>query len=66
VKASSFSTRETQSRLLYIRSQYEHNDIVNNGKVIPVLLQISGLKALAEPKRSPVKGTVPKPVALSP
>ena len=65
-KASSFSTRETQSRLLYLRSQYEHNDIVNNGKVIPVLLQISGLKALAEPKPRPAKGIVPKPAALSP
>jgi hypothetical protein len=63
--ASSFTPRETQSRLLYLRSQYEHNDIINNGKVIPVLLQISPLRAVTAPKPPPAKGIVRKPIALS-
>ncbi len=52
-KASSFTLRETRARLLYLRSQYEHNEIVISGKVIPVLLQISRLKALAQEKSQP-------------
>jgi hypothetical protein len=65
-KASGFSTRETQSRLLVIRSQYDHSEIINSGKVIPVLLQISALKTLAAPKPRPTTRIVPKPIALSP
>jgi hypothetical protein len=57
-KASLFTPRETQARLLYLRSQYEHSEIVNNGKVIPVLLQISPLKPMPAPKPAPL----PKPV----
>ena len=46
-KSSSFTPRETHARLLYLRSQYSHNEIISSGKVIPVLLQIAPLKTLA-------------------
>jgi len=49
-KASSFTLREARARLLYLRSQYEHLEIISSGEVIPVLLQISPLKALAAEK----------------
>ncbi len=52
-KSSSFTPRETRARLLYLRSQYEHNEIISNGKVIPVLLQISLIKPLAAEKSQP-------------
>jgi hypothetical protein len=66
-KASYFSPRETQARLLYIRSQYDHYAIVNSGKVIPVLLQISPIKGFAEPKpRPPKKKRVTKPAVPNP
>jgi hypothetical protein len=52
-KSSSFTLRETRARLLYLRSQYEHNEIISSGKVIPVLLQISPLRALAQEKSQP-------------
>jgi hypothetical protein len=45
-RSSSFVPRETHARLLYLRSQYEHSEIVSSGKVIPVLLEISPLKPL--------------------
>jgi len=53
-RSSSFTPRETHARLLYLRSQYEHNEILSNGKVIPVLLQISPIRALTavEPRRA--------------
>ena len=38
--------RERTAKLLYIRSQYEHMSIVTSGKVIPVLLHLTPLKAL--------------------
>lgn len=41
-----FSKREKRAKLLYIRSQYEHNSIVTSGKVIPVLLRLTPLKSL--------------------
>jgi len=44
--AGGFSKREKNARLLYIRSQYEHMGIVTSGKVIPVLLHLTPLKAL--------------------
>ncbi len=43
---SGFTRREKNARLLYIRSQYEHMSIVTSGKVIPVLLHLTPLKAL--------------------
>jgi hypothetical protein len=41
-----FSKRERGAKLLYIRSQYEHMNIVTSKKVIPVLLRVTPLKAL--------------------
>jgi hypothetical protein len=44
--AGGFSRREKNAKLLYVRSQYEHMAIVTSGKVIPVLLHLTSLKAL--------------------
>ena len=41
-----FTRRQRTARLLYIRSQYDHMGIVTSGKVIPVLLHVTPLKAL--------------------
>ena len=41
-----FSKKERQAKLLYVRSQYEHMAIVTSGKVIPLLLKVTPLKAL--------------------
>lgn len=41
-----FTKREKRAKLLYIRSQYEHNAIVTSGKVIPVLLRLTPLKSV--------------------
>ena len=41
-----FTKRERTAKLLYVRSQYEHMAIVTSGKVIPMLLKITPLKAL--------------------
>ena len=41
-----FSKHERGAKLLYIRSQYEHMQIVTSGKVIPILLRVTPLKAL--------------------
>jgi len=38
-----FHESEKNAKLLYIRSQFEHMDLVTNGKVIPVLLRLTGL-----------------------
>lgn len=43
-QASSFTALETHARLLCLRSQYDHMEMISNGKVIPVLLQITPLK----------------------
>jgi hypothetical protein len=43
---SGFTKKERRAKLLYIRSQYEHMQIVTSGKVIPVLLHLTPLKAL--------------------
>ncbi len=43
---SGFTHRERTAKLLYIRSQYEHMSIVTSGRVIPVLLHLTPLKAL--------------------
>jgi hypothetical protein len=64
-KSTSFTARETRARLLYLRSQYEHNEIVSGGKVIPVLLQISPLKSFAAEKPRPARASPHKPPALS-
>jgi hypothetical protein len=41
-----FTRRERGAKLLYIHSQFEHMAIVTSGKVIPVLLRVTPLKAL--------------------
>ena len=41
-----FSKREKRAKLLYVRSQYGHMQIVTSGKVIPVLLRLTPLAAL--------------------
>ncbi len=41
-----FTKRERGSKLLYVRSQYEHMQIVTSQKVIPMLLRVTPLKAL--------------------
>ncbi len=44
--ASGFTKRERGAKLLYVRSQYEHMQIVTSRKVIPMLLRVTPLKAL--------------------
>jgi hypothetical protein len=41
-----FTKKEKRAKLLYIKSQYRHMPMVTNGKVIPLLLRITPLKAL--------------------
>ncbi|HEX3759183.1 MAG TPA: hypothetical protein VHW23_10770 [Kofleriaceae bacterium] len=41
-----FTRRERGAKLLYIHSQFEHMAIVTSGKVIPLLLRVTPLKAL--------------------
>jgi hypothetical protein len=41
-----FTRRERGAKLLYIRSQFEHMAIVTSGKVIPMLLRLTPLKAI--------------------
>ncbi len=43
---SGFTTREKRSRLLYIKSQFDHMAIVTSGEVIPVLLRLTPLRLL--------------------
>jgi hypothetical protein len=41
-----FTRRERGAKLLYIRSQFDHMAIVTSGKVIPLLLRLTALRAL--------------------
>jgi hypothetical protein len=41
-----FTKRERRAKLLYVRSQFGHMAMVTNGKVIPLLLRLTQLKAL--------------------
>jgi hypothetical protein len=43
---SGFTKKEKKAKLLYVRSQYGHMQIVTSGKVIPLLLRLTPLKAL--------------------
>jgi hypothetical protein len=43
---SDFTKRQRNAKLLYIHAQYEHMAIVTSGKVIPLLLRLTKLKAL--------------------
>ncbi len=47
--ATAFPAGARRARVLLMRSQYEHHDIVRAGRVIPVLLQITSLPPLAVP-----------------
>ncbi len=40
------SKHQKRSKLLYLRSQYGHSDIVRGGKVIPLVLRLTPLKLL--------------------
>jgi hypothetical protein len=42
--SAGFKKREKSARLLYIRSQYGHMQLVTGGKVIPMLLRLTPLK----------------------
>ena len=54
-----FSKRERRAKLLYIRSQFGHMEIVTSGKVIPKLLQLTHLAAIGKPVSRVIKPTVP-------
>jgi hypothetical protein len=41
-----FSARERRATLLYLRSQYGHEEIVAGGKVLPLLLRLTPLRSL--------------------
>jgi len=43
-----FTAGEIMAPLLYLRSQYEHEEIVSGGKVVPLLLQLTALKPVAQ------------------
>jgi hypothetical protein len=45
-KLGEFTVKERQSKLLYVRSQYDHMSIVTSQKVIPLLLRVTRLKAI--------------------
>ena len=42
-----FTRRERTAHLIYLRSQYEHMEIVNGQKVIPLLLMLMPLVSVA-------------------
>jgi hypothetical protein len=46
VSTAGFSRREQRCKLLYIRTQLGHSQIVTSGKVIPLLLRVTPLRAL--------------------
>jgi hypothetical protein len=48
-----FSKRERRAKLLYIRSQFGHMEIVTSGKVIPKLLQLTHLRAVGAKDKEP-------------
>ncbi|MGA2262194.1 MAG: hypothetical protein ABSH28_12240 [Acidobacteriota bacterium] len=46
IQLDRFSPRERKARLLYMRSQYDHMELVTTGKVIPLLLQLTPLPGI--------------------
>ncbi len=53
-----FSKRERAARLLYLRSQYGHMELITEGKVLPVLLRRTALRPLREtPTPRPPRNT---------
>jgi hypothetical protein len=55
-----FTPQEIRAPLVYLRSQYEHVDIVSGGKVIPLVLKLTALKPLAGVQESPGEKTAGK------
>lgn len=45
-KLGGFTKKEKKAKLLYVKSQYGHMEMVTNGKVIPLLLRLTPLAAL--------------------
>jgi hypothetical protein len=45
-KVDDFTKKEKRAKLLYVKSQYGHMEMVTNGKVIPLLLRLTPLAAL--------------------
>jgi hypothetical protein len=43
---SGFTSKEKKSRLLYIKSQYDHMGIVTSQAVIPIVLRLTPLRLL--------------------
>jgi hypothetical protein len=64
-KSSSFTPRETRARLLFLRSQYGHMEIISSGKVIPPLLEITVLKPLKDNRESPPSRSLRPPKHIS-
>lgn len=50
--ADDFTRREKRAKLLYVRSQYGHMQIVTSGKVIPSLLRLTPLKRIGTPAKT--------------
>jgi hypothetical protein len=46
--AMGFTRRELNAPILYMRSQYEHMQIVLSGRVLPVLLRLTSVAAVAD------------------
>jgi hypothetical protein len=54
-----FSKREKRAKLLYVRSQFGHMQIVTSGKVIPLLLRLTPLAALGTAAERKAPGEAP-------
>jgi hypothetical protein len=63
-----FSKREKRAKLLYVRSQFGHMQIVTSGKVIPLLLRLTPLAALgaAAERKAPAGEPRPWPLSMVP
>jgi hypothetical protein len=64
-----FSKRERRAKLLYIRSQFGHMQIVTSGKVIPKLLQLTHLRAIGAERKAaepPAPAAAPPTPAVTP
>ncbi|MGA3164896.1 MAG: hypothetical protein ABSF14_02140 [Terriglobia bacterium] len=60
---SNLTPREKRARLLFLRSQYDHLDMISSGKVIPLLLKLTALKPLPEPAAPQSENLVHRPSA---
>ena len=48
-----FTRRQRGARVLHMRSQFSHSGIVKSGKVIPVVLQLSGIARIPRTAKNP-------------